>query len=177
MFRLSLPLALLALFASSLPVCAQREKLSPEDLEIVNKRFPTATRTITGLRYVIDREGHGEPARSGDIVSVVYKGMLINGTVFNEYLDPKDPFTFRLGRGQVIDGWDQGLKYLKEGGKMTLIVPFELGYGTKGNPPAIPRQSTLIFEVELVKIERGSATPPPTQVPLKKADKKKKTAP
>ena len=143
------------------PLFAQREKFTPEDLVIVKSKWPEAKRTITGLRYVMLAEGTGDTARSGDMVSVVYRGSLINGTVFNEYLDKTKPFSFRLGRGQVVDGWDQGLKLMREGSKMTLIVPYELGYGTRGNPPAVPRETSLVFEIEMVKIERGSQPPPP----------------
>lgn len=167
----------LLVFATSLPAFAQREKLPPEDLAVVNEKYPEAKRTITGLRFIQVQEGHGEPARAGDLISVLYKGMLLDGKVFNEVKDPKEPFTFRLGRGAVIDGWDQGLKFMKEGSKYIFIVPHELGYGTRGNPPAVPRQATLIFEVEMLKIERNTATPPPAPLTGKKAKKAKDDKP
>jgi hypothetical protein len=144
---------------------AQREKLPPEDLELVVKQWPNAKKTSTGLRYVILTEGTGEPPRSGDMVSVLYRGAVLNGNVFDEAADRDHPFTFRLDRGQVIDGWDQGLQKVKLGGKILLIIPYELGYGTRGNPPKIGRNATLVFEVELVDIKRESplpSPPPPT---------------
>ncbi len=148
---------------------AQREKFSPEDMVTIKSKWPEAKKTVTGLRIIMREEGTGDPARAGDLVSVVYRGSLLNGTVFNEYLDKTKPFTFRLGRGEVIDGWDQGLKFMKEGSKMTLLVPFELAYGTKGNPPAVPRQSSLVFEIEMLKVVRGSTPPPlPAEPPKKK---------
>ncbi len=169
-FRFLLALLGLAAVFTASSAYAQREKLSPEDLAIVNQKWPNAKKTITGLRFVITEPGTGETAASGDLVSVLYKGSLINGTVFNEVLDKASPFTFRLGRGNVIDGWDQGLRFMREGSKMTLIVPFELGYGTRGNPPAVPRQATLIFEIEMLKIEKAAPSTAPEPAPK---DKKK----
>ncbi|MFA5263650.1 MAG: FKBP-type peptidyl-prolyl cis-trans isomerase [Opitutaceae bacterium] len=171
--RLLLHILCLAVFVSSLPVYAQREKLSSEDLAIVNQRWPGAKRTVTGIRYVIHEPGNGDLAASGDVVSVLCKASLLNGLVFNESMNPKDPFTFRVDRGQVIEGWEQGIKLMREGGKMTLIVPYELGYGTRGNPPLVPRQATLIFEIELLKIVR--AVPVTSHLPPSPpADPKKK---
>jgi len=72
----------------------------------------------------------------------------------------------------VIEAWDQAMKLMREGGKMTLIVPYELGYGTRGNPPRVPRQATLVFEIELLKIER--AIPVASHYPTPPEDKKKK---
>jgi FKBP-type peptidyl-prolyl cis-trans isomerase len=105
--------------------------------------------------------------------------MLLDGTVFNKMPNPESPkpFTFRLGRGAVIDGWDQGLKLMREGGKMLLIVPFELGYGTRGNPPAVPRQATLVFEIEMQKIERSTPLPPEPEKESKRKTNKYDAAP
>ncbi len=150
---------------------AQREPFNEEEQAFLESRYPEAKRLVTGVRYVIHAEGTGEPARNGDMVTVLYKGMLFNGTVFNEALDPAKPFVFRLGRGQVIDGWDQALKVMRVGSKATLLIPFELAYGTRGNPPAVPKKTSLIFEVEMLKIERGSTPPPP---PADEGKKKKK---
>lgn len=163
MRRMRYLLSLLCLATLAGTLHAQRERLSPEDLTIIQQKYPTAKRTTSGLRYVITEPGTGEPARHGDQVSVLYKGMLIDGKVFNEATKREEPFTFRLGRGQVIEGWDQGLRLMREGGKMTLIVPYELGYGTRGNPPMVPRQATLVFEIEMLKIER--AEPPKSHLP------------
>jgi len=150
--RLLLCLGLLALPATLL---AQREKLPPEDLEIVEKTWPDAKRTSTGLRTLVLKPGQGPTPKKGDLVSVVYTGKLLNGTVFDEALDPAKPFVVRIGRGQVIDAWEEGLQLLKVGERRLLIVPHELGYGTRGSPPKIPRRATLLFEVELIAFEPG----------------------
>jgi FKBP-type peptidyl-prolyl cis-trans isomerase len=152
---------------------AQREKLPPEDLELVEKQWPAAKKTTTGLRYVMLAEGQGDTAKSGDVVSVLYRGAVLNGRVFDENQDREHPFEFRLGRGFVIDGWDQGLQLMRKGSKMLLIVPYELGYGTRGNPPKIGRRATLVFEIELLDIKHEAATsalPPPPPAPTIKKD-------
>ncbi|PTY08774.1 peptidylprolyl isomerase [Opitutaceae bacterium EW11] len=146
-------LFVLIAFAPSL-VFAQREKLPAEDLEIVQKNWPTAKRTSTSLRTVLLKEGSGANPKAGDMVDVLYTGKLLDGTVFDEALDPQKPFTFRLGRGQVIEGWDEALQLMKPGERRIVIVPFELGYGTRGQPPKIPRRATLVFEVELLSIHK-----------------------
>lgn len=133
-------------------VHAQREKLPPRDLIIVEEKFPNAESTSTGLWTEKLREGTGAQPKRGDRVSVLYKGMLLDGTLFDQAQDPEKPFTFQLDRGQVIDGWEYGLLMMREGEKRLLIVPYELGYGTRGRSPDIPRMATLVFEVELLKV-------------------------
>lgn len=143
-------LLLLVALASSLQ--AQRERLPPEDREIVEQRWPEAKRTSTSLRYMVLKEGDkaGPMPQPGMRVKVLYKGMLLDGTVFDQALDPEKPFTPRIGRRELIDGWEQALTRMHKGEKWLLIVPYELGYGSKGNPPKIPRQATLVFEMELL---------------------------
>ncbi|HWA08683.1 MAG TPA: FKBP-type peptidyl-prolyl cis-trans isomerase [Opitutaceae bacterium] len=158
------------LLAAPLALHAQREKLPPEDLAIVEKQWPEAKKTSTGLRYIILKEGEGDPARPGDLVSVLYRGAILNGKVFDKADDPNQPFTFRLGRSQVIQGWDQGLQLLKKGGKMLLIIPSELGYGSRGNGPEIPRYATLVFEIEMLDLKREM--PLPSMLPQPSAKKK-----
>ncbi|WED63739.1 FKBP-type peptidyl-prolyl cis-trans isomerase [Synoicihabitans lomoniglobus] len=132
---------------------AQREKLPPRDLAIVKREFPNAERTSTGLWTELLRAGDGAQANRGDTVSVLFKGSLLDGTVFDEMQDATKPFTFQLDRKKVIDGWEYGLLMMREGEKRLLIVPYELGYGTRGRSPDIPRMATLVFEVELLKVE------------------------
>ncbi|TGL19979.1 FKBP-type peptidyl-prolyl cis-trans isomerase [Leptospira yanagawae] len=95
--------------------------------------------------------GKGDEAFSGSYVTVHYVGRLTNGTKFDSSRDRNRPFEFNLGAGEVVKGWDKGVKGMRVGGKRKLIIPPELGYGSKqvGN---IPPNSTLIFEVELLKI-------------------------
>jgi FKBP-type peptidyl-prolyl cis-trans isomerase len=133
---------------------AQREKLSPDDLDFVEKTWPTAKKTNTGIRYLIEREGQGAPPRPGDNVSVLYSGRLLSGKVFDQNFDAKHPFTFRLGRGVVIQGWDQVLQLMRPGEKRLVIVPSELAYGTRGQGPQIPRDATLVFEIDLLAVDR-----------------------
>ncbi len=94
--------------------------------------------------------GTGAAAQPGDTVSVDYTGKLEDGTVFDTSVG-KTPYTFVLGAGNVIPGWDQGLQGMKEGGKRLLIIPPSLAYGASGNGP-IPPNATLVFEVSLVKV-------------------------
>ena len=96
--------------------------------------------------------GNGPAAALGQRVSVHYTGWLTDGKKFDSSLDRGQPFSFILGRGQVIQGWDRGVAGMKVGGKRKLTIPPELGYGARGVPGAIPPNSTLVFEVELLGI-------------------------
>lgn len=129
---------------------AQREKIPPADLEFVEKTWPEAKKTMTGIRYVILREGQGDTPKPGDKVNVLYVGKLINGTVFDQATEPDKPFTFRIRRDMVIEGWDQVLQLMQRGEKRLVIIPPELAYGTRGQPPKIGRNATLVFEIELL---------------------------
>nr|XP_032660267.1 peptidyl-prolyl cis-trans isomerase FKBP2 isoform X2 [Chelonoidis abingdonii] len=93
-------------------------------------------------------------SRKGDVLHMHYTGKLEDGTEFDSSIPRDQPFIFSLGTGQVIKGWDQGLLGMCEGEKRKLVIPSELGYGDRGAPPKIPGGATLIFEVELLKIER-----------------------
>jgi FKBP-type peptidyl-prolyl cis-trans isomerase FkpA len=120
---------------------------------------PAAQRikTASGLQYEDTKIGSGEIARSGYNVTVHYTGWLKSrdgstGRKFDSSHDHDEPFTFRLGAGQVIKGWDEGVEGMRVGGIRKLIVPSYLGYGTRGAPPKIPPNATLIFDVELLGI-------------------------
>ncbi|XP_065060927.1 peptidyl-prolyl cis-trans isomerase FKBP2-like [Rhopilema esculentum] len=93
-------------------------------------------------------------SRKGDVLHMHYTGKLESGSEFDSSIPRGEPFVFTLGAGQVIKGWDQGLLNMCEGEKRKLVIPSELGYGSHGAPPKIPGGATLIFEVELIKIER-----------------------
>lgn len=97
--------------------------------------------------------GTGEEAQAGKRVTVHYLGTLTNGTKFDSSVDRGQPFTFNLGAGQVIAGWDQGVVGMKVGGKRKLTIPPELGYGEQGAGGVIPPNATLVFEIELLKVE------------------------
>ena len=108
--------------------------------------------TKSGLTYEDQTVGTGKEAKSGDTVDVHYTGWLKDGTKFDSSLDRNQSFSFRLGGGQVIKGWDEGVAGMKVDGKRKLIIPASLGYGQRGFPGAIPPNAELTFEVELVKI-------------------------
>jgi len=147
-------LALLGLSAA--PLHAQREKLPMEDLEIVEKKWPGAKRTYTGLRYIILKPGDTKGAMpvNGNEVTVSYKGMLLDGTIFDESPDAEHPLKIRLGRGNLIEGWEQALQKMHKGEKWILIVPPEMAYGARGKLPTIKRDATLVFEMELVDFSK-----------------------
>jgi hypothetical protein len=109
------------------------------------------------------RVGCGATAHPGDTVNVQYTGWLTDGTKFDSSRDRGQPFSFPLGQGQVIKGWDQGVAGMKEGGKRRLWIPSALAYGPSGQPPTIPANATLIFDVELLGVtpagSSASATP------------------
>ena len=138
------------------PLHAQREKLPMEDVEYVEKKWPDAKRTFTGLRYIILKPGDpkGDMPVNGNEVSVLYKGMLLDGTIFDQSPDEKSPLKIRLGRGNLIEGWEQALQKMHKGEKWILIVPPEMAYGARGKPPTIKRNATLVFEMELVDFKK-----------------------
>lgn len=96
--------------------------------------------------------GTGDTPKRGDTVNVHYTGWLADGTKFDSSVDRDEPFSFVLGTGQVIQGWDQGVAKMRVGDKARLTIPPELAYGERGYPGAIPPSATLIFEVELLSI-------------------------
>jgi FKBP-type peptidyl-prolyl cis-trans isomerase len=108
--------------------------------------------TPSGLKYEDLKVGEGAAAKSGDRVEVHYTGWLENGTKFDSSLDRGNPFPFPLGAGRVIKGWDEGVVGMKVGGKRKLTIPPALGYADRGAGGVIPPNATLIFEVELLKI-------------------------
>ena len=124
---------------------AATEKVEKE----IENRYPNATKTSTGLRYIVLKEGSGaDSPKMGQSVTVHYQGELLNGKVFDSSLIREKPATFRVG--QVIDGWNEALQSMKKGEKRLLIIPPELGYGEYGYPGVIPPDSYLIFNVELL---------------------------
>ena len=99
------------------------------------------------------QEGTGAVAQAGHRVTVHYRGTLTNGQQFDASYDRNEPFTFDLGAGRVIRGWDEGVAGMKEGGQRRLTIPPALGYGARGAGGVIPPNATLIFEVELLKVD------------------------
>ena len=107
---------------------------------------------MAGLEVQELAAGSGAAAAAGNTVHVHYTGWLTDGKKFDSSHDRGETFKFKLGAGQVIKGWDQGVAGMQPGGKRKLTIPPELGYGARGFPGAIPPNATLVFEVELVKI-------------------------
>jgi len=110
--------------------------------------------TDSGLQYQDSECGEGPEAASGDLVTVHYTGKLENGETFDSSVGG-EPFTFQLGVSQVIQGWHEGMAGMSVGGKRTLTIPPEIGYGKAGSPPVIPRKATVIFDIEVLEIQPG----------------------
>lgn len=123
----------------------------------VNAAETKANKMITtdsGLKYVDVVVGKGAAPVKGKQVKVHYTGTLENGTKFDSSLDRKQPFSFVIGVGQVIRGWDEGVMTMKVGGKRKLIIPSNLGYGPRGAGGVIPPNATLLFDVELLDVQK-----------------------
>jgi len=110
-------------------------------------------KTASGLRYQFIQKGDGKQAEKGKTVSVHYEGSLESGKVFDSSYPRKKPIEFKLGVGQVIEGWDEGIALLKVGDKARFVIPSDLGYGPAGAGGAIPPNATLIFDVELMDVK------------------------
>ena len=139
--------AVLALaIAAAVPLLGRVDAATNQVIEMPN-----------GLKYTDTRTGDGATATSGNKVSVHYTGWLYNngakGTKFDSSVDRGQPFQFTLGAHQVIAGWDEGVAGMKVGGKRTLIIPPELGYGARGAGGVIPPNATLMFDVELLGVQ------------------------
>ena len=115
-----------------------------------NRQKDGVKETASGLQYVVEKEGEGAQPGSQDEVTVHYTGKLLDDTVFDSSVNRGEPATFPLNR--VIPGWTEGVQLMKEGAKYTFFIPSDLAYGAQGVPNAIPPHSTLIFEVELIKV-------------------------
>ncbi|NJW54019.1 peptidylprolyl isomerase [Salinimicrobium oceani] len=133
---------------------AEREAAAKKQQEeLLGELSQGFEKTSSGLRYKMIAEGNGKQAEKGKTVSVHYKGMLPDGTVFDSSYKRKQPIDFPLGKGHVIEGWDEGIQLLKEGDQARFVIPSNLAYGSRGAGGVIPPNATLIFDVELVKVK------------------------
>lgn len=133
---------------------AEREaKEKRKQKELLDSIAAGYDETPSGLRYKILQNGEGKQATKGAMVSVHYKGHLLDGTVFDSSYKRKQPIDFAIGVGQVIAGWDEGIQLLKVGDKARLVIPSNLAYGERGAGGVIPPNATLIFDVELMNVK------------------------
>ncbi len=115
--------------------------------------YTNAQPPASKLKITDDKVGTGAAAKKGDTVEVHYTGKLKEGTKFDSSRDRKEPFEFKLGAGQVIKGWDEGVVGMKVGGIRKLVIPADMAYGAAGRPPVIPPNAELTFDIELLKIK------------------------
>ena len=130
------------------------EKQLSVDLELIENYLKennvNATKTESGLYYEITKNGSGDNASAGDNVTVHYTGMLLNGEVFDSSVSRNQPFSFQLGKGMVIKGWDEGITYFNKGAEGRIFIPSPLGYGSAGAGGIIPPNAVLIFEIQVL---------------------------
>lgn len=121
-------------------------------LNINDLDMEKAVTTESGLKYIDEQVGEGATPEPGQTVTVHYTGVLENGQKFDSSRDRGRPFSFKIGVGQVIKGWDEGVGTMQVGGRRQLIIPPELGYGSRGAGGVIPPNATLVFDVELLEV-------------------------
>ncbi|HNC23858.1 MAG TPA: FKBP-type peptidyl-prolyl cis-trans isomerase [Opitutaceae bacterium] len=128
-------------------------QFSEADMAVIREKYGNAHRLHSGLLYVIHNAGTGSSTpRLGQEVIVHYDGRLLDGSAVDSSYKRGAPFTFRLGSGMAIQGFEEAFLTMRKGERRTLIIPYWLGYGVSGNPPTIPPRATLVFEVELLDI-------------------------
>ncbi|OIO05472.1 MAG: peptidylprolyl isomerase [Elusimicrobia bacterium CG1_02_63_36] len=139
--------------------CVKKEETAPntganpfQKIEAAPMTDGNETTTPSGLKFVDYQVGSGESPAAGQNVSVHYTGTLTDGSKFDSSVDRGQPFEFKIGVGQVIKGWDEGVMSMKVGGKRKLIIPPNLGYGAAGAGGVIPPNATLLFDVELLDV-------------------------
>jgi FKBP-type peptidyl-prolyl cis-trans isomerase len=134
-----------------LALAQESPQMTTYEADLIRQKYPTAYRMPSGLMYINTAPGTGSAKpRIGDTVVAQYEGRLLDGTPFDSSRQHGGPFTFKVGVGQVIKGWDEAFLTMKKGGRRILIIPYWLAYGDAGSPPLIPARATLVFDVELV---------------------------
>ncbi len=130
-----------------------QNKKAGQDFLAKNKTEKDVKTTDTGLQYIVDKEGDGPSPKATDTVKVHYRGTLIDGTEFDSSYKRNEPTTFPVN--QVIPGWTEALQKMKVGSKWKVFIPSDIAYGDQGQPPVIPPASTLVFDIELLAIEKS----------------------
>lgn len=148
----------------SLLLAAQTTSHRTTAVRVPNTNAPTkvtgdGVKTDTGLQYWDIKVGTGPVANGGDHVKVHYTGWFTDGRKFDSSVDAHQPYSFTLGKGDVIKGWDEGVTGMKVGGKRQLRIPPELAYGDKGYKEIVPPNATLIFDVQLLAVTPNPTTP------------------
>lgn len=168
MMKLSIICATVLFAAGFLSAQTSNHRTTP--VRVPNTKTPTKVtgdgiKTDSGLQYWDIKVGTGEEAKSGDHVRVHYTGWFTTGKKFDSSVDAHQTYSFTLGQGNVIKGWDEGVAGMKVGGKRQLRIPPELAYGEKGYKGIVPPNATLIFDVQLLAVTPApaSATPAPTK--------------
>jgi peptidylprolyl isomerase len=147
------PAQIFAQAIAQAPQIAQAsDLLTPDAADPMPENAENIVTTPSGLQYIDIEEGTGATPQAGQTVVVHYTGTLQDGTKFDSSRDRNQPFSFPLGAGRVIRGWDEGISTMKVGGRRQLIIPPNLGYGARGAGGVIPPNATLIFDVELLRI-------------------------
>jgi FKBP-type peptidyl-prolyl cis-trans isomerase len=159
--------AIFLFFACILAAQTSAHRKAPAAPVAPNTNAPTkvtgdGVKTETGLQYWDIKVGTGEEAKSGDKVKVHYTGWFTSGKKFDSSVDAQQPYSFTLGQGNVIKGWDEGVAGMKVGGKRQLRIPPELAYGEQGYKNIVPPNATLIFDVQLLSVTRTPAKDSPT---------------
>ncbi len=143
--------------ALTLSFCSKKKEKVSVKKEIQSGQTITipddAITTESGLKYIDIVKGQGAIPQKGQTVIVNYTGWLMNGKKFDSSLDRNKPFQFVLGEGQVIPGWEEGIKTMHVGGKRRLFIPYQLAYGEQGYPPVIPPKAMLVFDVQLLDVK------------------------
>jgi peptidylprolyl isomerase len=130
---------------------ARDKQASAGFLAELEKQYPGQLRsTDLGMKYVVLKEGSGPKPQKGTMIQAHYTGKFMDGKVFDSSVRRGKPFSFNVGNGRVIKGWDEALLDMQKGEKRLLVIPSHLAYGERGYPPVIPPKATLVFEVELV---------------------------
>ncbi|UFS69072.1 FKBP-type peptidyl-prolyl cis-trans isomerase [Geomonas sp. RF6] len=146
---------LLLAAAIAIPACSQKDaKSGTEPATAAAPAVQGEVKTPSGLSFTDLVKGSGAAPVSGKSVTVHYTGWLENGQKFDSSVDRGEPLVFRIGTGQVIPGWDEGVMGMRVGGKRKLVIPPQLGYGANGAGGVIPPNATLVFEVELLDVEK-----------------------